>query len=246
MEIRHFGVGGRLSECKRLLAERLGDKGGRLFLLPIPSTRDNRYINGTSVVIEDIAMMLDSDSAVVGYNIPEKITDRAKSVGARVFDAGLDEDFLLENAELTARGTVGFILTHYKRDLSEMRVGVVGYGRIGMRLVRWLLLFGATLTVYTRREALALELCEAGISAKTVEEGDFSKLDILINTTPKRQIEESDLDPDTDIIDLASGISFDPSERLVRLASVPESYYPITAGRLYGEAAIRSLWGEKI
>ena len=246
MEIRHFGVGGRLSECKRLLCERLGNDSGKLLLLPIPSTRDNKYINGTAVEIGDVVAMIDEGCDIVGYNIPEMITDRARKVGARVYDAGLDEEFLSENAELTARGAIGYIMTHYQRDLSDMRVGVVGYGRIGMRLVRWLLLFGADLIVYTRREALALELCEAGISARTLWDADFSGLDILINTTPKRQICEGELDPTTDIIDLASGISFDPSERLIRLASVPESFYPITAGRLYAEAAIRGLGGEGV
>lgn len=247
MEIRSFGVGERIRECERVLRERAqGRAGGRLLLLPIPTSRDNRYITGTSVEIDDILPLIEQDGAIVGYNIPSILAERAEGVGALVYDGGLDEDFLCENAELTARGTVGYILTNSRIDLRDMSVGVVGYGRIGMRLVRWLLMFGADVTVYTRRQSLALELCEMGISSVVIgESADTSALDILINTAPEKQIDDSTIRPQTEIIDLASGNIFEPSERLVKLASVPDSYYPRSAGRLYAEGAIRQLWGDK-
>ena len=246
MEIRSFGVGERISECHRLLSEHfVAEWGGEILLLPIPSTRDNRYITGTSVEIADLLPIIKPGVRVVGYNIPSLLTEAAAKLYATVYDAALDEDFLIANAELTARGAVGYILTHYKKDISDMSVGVVGYGRIGMRLARWLLLFGARLTVYTTRESLALELCEAGISAKPIEKDlDLTGLDILINTAPARQIDEEMLDKQTEIIDLASGNYFSPSERLTKLSSIPELYYPRTAGRLYAEGAIRALRGD--
>ena len=245
MEIRSFGVGERMRECERILSScASGRAGGSLVLLPIPTSRDNIYITGTSVEISDILPLIESGGAMVGYNIPRLLTDEAKRVGAIVYDAALDEEFLVANAELTARGTVGYILTHYSRDLSDMSVGVVGYGRIGMRLVRWLLLFGADVTVYTRRQSLALELCENGISAVVVgENADISGLDLLINTAPEKQIDDRALSLQTDIIDLASGNIFEPSARLVKLASIPDSYYPKSAGRLYAEGAIKALGG---
>ena len=246
MEIRSFGVGERMEECRRLLEGHFGGSmGGSLVLLPIPSTRDNIYITGTSVEIADLLPLPESCSALVGYNISRALWDEAERVGAEVYDAALDEDFLTENAELTARGTVGYILTHYKRDLADMSVGVVGYGRIGMRLVRWLLLFGADVRVFTRRHSLALELCEMGISAVVVgDEADTSGLDLLINTAPQKQIDDGTLPIETDIIDLASGSIFEPSARLIKLPSIPDSYYPRSAGRLYAEGAIRALGGK--
>ena len=245
MEIRSFGVGERMEECRRLLEGHFGSMGGSLVLLPIPSTRDNIYITGTSVEIADLLPLPESCSALVGYNISRALWDEAERVGAEVYDAALDEDFLAENAELTARGTVGYILTHYKRDLADMSVGVVGYGRIGMRLVRWLLLFGADVRVFTRRHSLALELCEMGISAVVVgDEADTSGLDLLINTAPQKQIDDGTLPIETDIIDLASGSIFEPSARLIKLPSIPDSYYPRSAGRLYAEGAIRALGGK--
>ena len=86
-----------------------------------------------------------------------------------------------------------------------------------------------------------------GLSTRLIgRENDFSGLDILINTAPARQIDDSMLQNDTKIIDLASGRVFDDSPRLIKLSSIPDTFYPITAGRLYADAIIRGLWGDKI
>lgn len=243
MEIITFGGGQRIAECERVLLSK-SDTCGRVVLLPIPTTRDNKYITGSSVQIDEVSAMVDSSTLVAGYNLPMKMLNAVSEMGGRALDLATDEDFLIKNAELTARGTIGYILTHSKYDLSAMSVGVVGYGRIGIRLVRWLLLFGAELTVYTTRHEVALELCEMGISASVIgEKSDFSRLNILINTAPARQIDENTLPPELEIIDLASGSIFQPSSRLIKLSSIPEAFYPLSAGRIYADAVLRAIGG---
>jgi hypothetical protein len=234
-----------MAECERLLsAADLITNIGSLILLPIPTARDNKYISGTAFTIGEIASMLDSSTAVAGYEIPAEIMVRATERGATVYDAALDEDFLTKNAELTARGAVGYILTNSKKDLSDMSVGVVGYGRIGMRLVRWLLPFGCNLTVYTNRHEVALELCESGVSAEMVSEiSDLTHLDLLINTAPARQIDDSILHENLTVIDLASGSVFKDSRGVIKLASIPNAFYPLTAGRVYAEGIMSALGG---
>ncbi len=247
MEVRSFGGGGRIAECERILTERLAGRQGRVILLPIPTSRDNKYITQSGVLVEDILPLIDEDTRLVGYNIPNTLTRFCDEVGAAYYDGAADEEFLIANAELTARGTLGFLLTHTDRDMSELRIGVVGYGRIGVRLIRLLLLFGAEIITFTRRRSVAMELCEMGVSAAIVgEEFDWSRLDILINTAPARQIGERELPDSLPVIDLASGKIFEPSDRLTKLASIPDQMYPKTAGRLYAEAAINRLWGENI
>ncbi len=245
MEIRTYGGGRRLSRCENLLRGREFSSGiKRLILLPIPTSRDNKYITGTSTTVGEIAAMLTPDTAVAGYNIPSEITDGAAKVGATVYDCGLDETFLCENAELTARGALGYILTHAESDISDMHLGVVGYGRIGRRLVQHLIPFGGGVRVYTGRESVAALLSDRGIDARLVgEHNDLSGLDILINTAPSRQFSDRDLPPELDIIDLASGVVFEPSARLIKLSSIPDAFYPFTAGRLYAEAIARRFGG---
>ena len=245
MKIITFGGGGRVEECARILADRLPlDESARAIILPIPSARDKRYITGTDLPISDIFPLLAPSTLVVGYSIPEQIAVRAEQASAVVYDAALDEDFLLANAELTARGAVGYILTHSVRDISEMTFGVVGYGRIGMRLIRLLLLLGGKITLFTRSIKTATEVGEMGICARVLDGNcDIGGVDMLINTAPARLIDIDMLDPETEIIELASGNNFDPSDRITRLMSIPDRYYPRTAGRLYAEGALRRLGG---
>lgn len=246
MEIRSFGVGRRLRECERLLSDALAGLSGRLILLPIPTTRDDKYISGTDVSLESTLPLFSADTALIGYNIPRKIALAAAESGASVFDAALDEEFLIENARISANGALGYLLTHISRDILDMKIGIVGYGRIGREMLRLCLLFGGEVRVYTTRESVALELGESGVRAEVISgETDFSELDILINTAPARQIDESRLPPSLEIIDLASGVIFEPSARLTKLSSIPDAFYPETAGRLYAECAQRYLkgWG---
>lgn len=247
MEIQSFGVGGRMQECLRRLRLGLASAGGRLILLPIPTTRDNKYISGTDVALSSVTTLITEDCAVVGYNLPQKVREWAESVGARIFDAAFDEEFLLENARLTANGTLGYVLTEFDRDVADLSFGVVGYGRIGREISRLLLLLGASVRVYTTRPSVALELGEAGVEAEVISPfTDFSSLDILINTAPARQIDEERLPPNIEIIDLASGSIFEPSGRLTKLPSIPDKMYPKSAGRLYAEAILRFIWEEKL
>lgn len=240
MEIRTFGGGRRLAECERLLSERQ-KHSGRLILLPIPTSRDKKYITGTTVSLSEVCSVIDGESLIAGYSVPEDITRRAEMLGARLYDAALDEDFLIKNAELTARGAIGYILTNGKKDLSDSSVGVVGYGRIGERLTRWLLAFGSSVTVYTSRREVAIELCEMGVSAQILDDGwEFSSLDLLVNTSPVRQLDEALLPESVGIIDLASGKVFSESVRAVKLSSIPDALFPLSAGRLYAEAILRA------
>ena len=242
MEILSFGVGRRMRECERILGELLRNISGRLVLLPIPTTRDNIYISGTDMTLKSITPFCGPNTIIVGYNIPGDLCREAASLGARIFDAGEDERFLLENAKISANGAVGYLLTHTAKDLSEISFGILGYGRIGRELVRLLLLFGADVTLFTTRSSVALELGESGIKSSVIDEGtDFSNIDVLINTAPARLIKEDSLPLKTEILDLASGNIFEPSARLTKLSSIPEAFYPLTAGRLYADAVVRFL-----
>jgi dipicolinate synthase subunit A len=245
MEIMTFGGGGRMRECLRLLKRALAEDNGRLILLPIPTSRDNIFINSTEVTVGTVTELIGENSIVVGYSLPRLITDRARVVGAKTYDPSLDEEFLLANAKISANGALGYILTHSVKDLRDMKIGVVGYGRIGREMTRLCLLFGAEVTVYTARESVMLELCEIGVDARPIDDiSDLDKLDILINTTPKRQIDEGKIPEGLEIIDLASGKIFEPRDRLIKLSSIPDAFYPETAGRLYARGVLRFLGKE--
>ena len=235
MEIISFGSGERQRACEKILRE--SSVGGRLLLLPIPTTRDKKYISGSDTPLDDLPNMLDDQTRVAGYAIPPGLFS-SKSV----YDASLDEDFLQENAVLTAKGTIGYLLTHVDRDISELKIAVVGYGRIGRVLLRLLLLLGAAPVMLTTRRSVAMELSEMGICAEELDKNTpLSDIDILINTAPSRLIAEERLSDNALTIDLASGNNFEPGERLVKLSSVPSEMYPVSAGRIYARGILKFL-----
>ena len=229
-----------MRECVRLLESVVGPLSGRLILLPIPTTRDNIYINGTDLTLGSVVPLLTGESTLVGYNIPRDLINNAEEVGAVVYDAGRDERFLMENAIISARGAIGYLLTNFTRDIADMKIGIIGYGRIGRALLRYLICLGSSPILYTRRQEVAVELGSSGVDCRVIGDGcDTGGLDLLINTSPTAGISIDDLDPMTKIIDLASGKPFPTSDRVTKLSSIPDAMYPLTAGRLYAEGILR-------
>ena len=229
-----------MRECTRLLESVVGSLSGRLILLPIPTTRDNIYINGTDLSLGSVVPLLTSDCTLVGYNIPRDLVFNAEEVGAAVYDAGRDERFLMENAIISARGAIGYLLTNFTRDIADLKIGIIGYGRIGRALLRYLICLGSSPILYTKRQEVAMELGSSGVDCRVIgDECDTGGLDILINTSPTAGISIDDLDPVTKIIDLASGRPFPSSDRVTKLSSIPDAMYPLTAGRLYAEGILR-------
>ena len=102
--------------------------------------------------------------------------------------------------------------------------------------------------VYTTRSSVARELCENGVVAEKISEStDFLGCDLIFNTAPAHLLDENTLSAlleSTKIVDLASGKIFPEKDGIVKLASIPEAFYPKTAGHLYAEAVEEYIVGE--
>lgn len=249
MKIIRLGGGERVTICLGALNEWLGNKGqgdGTLIVLPIPTTRDKIRITDTEITLTELVDLAGPDVKIAGYGIPTHIKEGLEIRGAEVYDAAFDEDFLLENARITAHGALGRILTETGRDLSELVIGVIGYGRIGSVLYELLMFLGAMVIIYSTSEEKIDRLAMSGADVMGVDTAEsFSGLDILINTAPKRLLSSKEelklLDSGTKIIDLASGRNFS-SEKVVVMSSIPDKMYPISAGRLYAKHIMRAIF----
>jgi len=247
MSIETYGTGERLKTAARL-ASSLGVKS-HITLLPVPTTRDKKYVANTDILLEDTLQNAEEGSILVGYGLPDGYKSRAESLGARVLDLSLDEQYLCENAYLTALGTLGYILTTDRRAISDMTFGIVGYGRIGSRLVRMLLFLSARVRIYTSKLLSRLDLGECGIDSVSAYEGagDFSGIDVLINTAPKDMrgyFPDGKIPHGMRVIELASGDNFVGIEGVEKLPSLPEKMYPESAGGTYFAAVKRFLNAE--
>ena len=248
MEIITLGMGERLRIAASRLSRIATDAYDRLLLLPIPTTKDKMHITATDIPLEEVFLHSRAGALAVGYELPAEIRHGLLLRGTDVLDLGYDERLLGENAEITARGALGHVLTTVKTDITELKVGIIGYGRIGRALLRLLVFLGARARVYTTRDSVAEMLCDTGVVCEKITEStNFSGCDILLNTAPARLIDEERLSallPSTRIIDLASGRNFPEREGIERLASIPELFYPVSAGRVYADGVERYLLGE--
>ena len=248
MKIITFGKGERLKRAAEILGKASAlSKYSELVILPIPTTKDGVHLTGCDTALEDIAATVGDGAFVLGYGIPKDLVERLEDAGAVVCDALGDEVFLEENATLTAFGTVGIMLTSAKKSPAELNVGIIGYGRIGRQLLRILLFLGASVRVYTRKNSTRLDLSRLGIDASLSSDGDYGGLDYLINTAPERVLGEGEARAAVacgEVIDLASGDNFPEGLPITKLGGIPGLMYPISAGRIYAEAALRYEGGE--
>ena len=240
MSIETYGMGKRLEIAARYA--RPLSVSRHIVLLPVPTSRDKAHVTGTEIALSETLVNVGEGSVVAGYFLPPYYKKEVEKRGAYLLDLAEDEDFLAKNAKITAEGALGYILTSDERALSDIKFGVVGYGRIGSRLTETLLFLGASVRVYSTRVALCLELVESGVDAAVMKKDggvcDFSDIDILINTAPTdmKQHFSFGIPNGMRVLELASGNNFEGVSGVENLPSLPERMYPESAGRTYFSA----------
>lgn len=247
MSIETYGTGERLRVAAAELAPHAASR--HFVLLPIPTSRDGIYVTGTEIPLAETLACVGRGSVVVGYGMPDSYANDARGRGALVLDLSRDEEFLSDNAYITAVGALGYILTTDGRIPRDSVFGVVGYGRIGSRILRMLLFLGARAVVYTSRALTHFELGECGVHSVCISGAvdgkyDFSGVDILINTAPRDMSEffpDGCLPEGMRVIELASGKNFEGVSGVEPLPSLPGRMYPVSAGRAYAEATLKFL-----
>ena len=247
MTVSILGTDPRLRYCREYLLKRGGLPFSTVALAPIPTTVDGKTLKGTGEEISQATEFLGGSDALVCYGLPREIKMRLVPRGVAVADLAGDEEFLEENARLTAVGAVGRILTEEISAPSELSVGVIGYGRIGRRLVDFFAYLGAKIKVFTSKTELARELSMLGISGLDSLSPDsfsadaFSGLDILINTAPAMLVPPAARETLSKVrtIELASGVNFPDGITYERFAAIPAEMYPKSAGVVLAKSALK-------
>ena len=237
MKIINLSSSERCRVAERVLAscELKNTKTKGLILLPVPTSRDGEHISGTDRYISDIPPIVCSGDLVVGYGFSSELCSLIRERGGDTLDLLLDEGFIYRNNELTAHATLGYILSERGRDITDTRIGVIGYGRLGASLLRLLLFLGSSVTVFSGSTDKRVALAGEGVSCLDYSEIENTPFDVLINTAPDKFLTRA---PDAGLfLDLASGNLYS-ALGAVFLPSLPEKRYPISAGKTYAKAVI--------
>lgn len=250
MNIHTYGTDERLGFCREYLIDKEIAGVRDLMFMPIPTSRDGATVGSSGKKPDEAFGELPQGTVAVGYGIPKSFREYFFERGITAADVSLDEDFVRENAILTAEGTLGIILTEHKSAPRDLSVGIVGYGRIGKALLNMLAFLGARPTVFTTRPEVAEELSSLGISGVHLSDGKgacvgcfLEKLDILVNTAPSPLLTADMLGnfKGAEILELASGNNFPESINITRLSALPAKMYPKSAGKALAESVLRIL-----
>lgn len=245
-----YGKDKRTEYSAAYLKRRLGD-GGAVHILPIPTTKDGVEVYGGDITLDEISASAKEGEAYITYGVPERFAENIRCRGARIYDAKYDEEYQEEGAYLTALGTVVKILGNGNKSPRQLKIGIIGYGRIGRNLLEMLYFLGAELLVVTGRRSILESLSSLGVSAMEREtlssmrntgENPFLNMDILINTAPAHTICSEDKEnlKGVEIIELASGDNIPHDIPYTRFGSVPAEMFAQSAGISYAAHAIKA------
>lgn len=248
-----YGDDERVSICRIYLEEHKIGTEACIFILPIPSTRDGEIITGTDKKLSELAAELSVGDVVIGYGMPDSFINASEAQGAECIDACCDEEYVQNGAAQTAVGTVAKLLCSGSLAPEELRIGIMGFGRIGKKLSELFVFLGSAVTVFTSRSELKLELGRLGINSVSDNElclaregllpNPFESLDVLINTAPAEKLKESDAQwlSSVRVIELASGNNIPSNIPYERYVAVPARLFAKSAGLAYGKFAEREI-----
>lgn len=168
-----------------------------------------------------------------------------------------NESFVLKNAYLTAEAALSIAINESEKSLINSKILIVGYGRIGKALHKYLTPFSPNITVCARKQEQR-SLSEMN-NAKAIDIDSLSKpndFDFVFNTVPFPIINEKELKAmkgEPLIIDLASfpgGVDKHLAKsrglKLIQAWGLPGKYSPRTAGVYVAQAVDEMIRGENI
>ena len=248
MKIHIVGKDERLKVCAALLESNGGLNIPAIRLLPIPVSRDGVSINGTGKEFDEFFSDTSAGDVIVAYSAPRRVRELASERGAVLLDPERDEEYLVANARLTAMGALGRILTEERSAPCQLSVGVIGYGRIGQCIVRYLMFLGARVRVFTsraelRRDLQMLGICGVDSCSLSENASALLGLDILLNTAPVSLLTPSFAQAleGTRVIELASGKNIPDTIAHEIWSAIPAQVYPKSAGAALYDSIVRML-----
>ena len=211
----------------------------QVLLLDVPSFGANGFLRGGDE-IQKFLEQLPRDVVICGGRLEHSALN-----GYAKIDLLQDEDYLAENAYITAEAALDVALPYLRRTVRGCKVLILGWGRIGKCLANLLKGMGADVTVAARKpadramlRALGFEAVEFPVSDEIVQ-----SVELIYNTVPYEVVDSSRAG-NCIKIDLASrqGITGDD---VVIARGLPGIHFPESSGKLIAKTLTRILRKEE-
>lgn len=223
-------------------------------VLPLPLTRDNITVNAPLsneiYYLSDIIKL--KPQFIFGGIIKGDFKEQLKKAGIKHYDYYDSEYLTVKNAVLTAEAALSIAINETEGSIYGSKSIVIGYGRIGKQLSKYLKTLGSKVIATSRNEGtLATIEAEGLIPLKT--DNCFETCldaDYIFNTVPFPVLNPSFFEkcsPDLMFLDLASNSGIDLAKAKLRnlkcgiYGGLPGKYSSKTAGIYVAEEIIKHL-----
>lgn len=217
-------------------------------IFPMPVSGDGETVNAPfsarRIRIDDVLSAAGSSTCVLGGKLGGSLTKKLNERKLDYIDYLEREELSVMNAIPTAEGAIQIAMEELPVTIYDLRVLVIGYGRIGKVLARLLQAMGARVTVSARKFADLAWIRANGYTAIHTEDlaDTIPSSQLIINTVPAAILTEkllSKVPKGCLVIDLSSkpgGIDFLTANKLgvkaIWALSLPGKVAPITAGNI--------------
>ena len=211
----------------------------QMLLLDVPSFGANGFLRGGG----EIQTMLDKlprDVVVCGGKLEHPALD-----GYAKIDLLQDEDYLAENAYITAEAALDVALPYLQRTIRGCKVLILGWGRIGKCLANLMKSIGAKVTVAARKEADRAMIRALGFGAAKfpIKEENLRSVRLIYNTVPCEVLNSAGVG-DCVKIDLASKQGMAGGDVIIA-RGLPGIHFPESSGKLIAKTLTRILRKEE-
>ena len=204
-----------------------------ILLLDVPSFGANGFLRGGG----DIQAILDKlprDVTVCGGNLTHPALESYKKI-----DFLENEDYLAQNAYITAEAALDVALPYLQRTVKGCKVLILGWGRIGKCLGNLLKAMGAEVTVAARKASDRAMLKALGFGAVgfPIEAEILEASELIYNTVPYGVLDCAPV-KECIKIDLASTEGIEGPD-VLRARGLPSKFAPESSGKLIAETFLK-------
>lgn len=217
-----------------------------IIILPVPVTFDNIKVNmpfsDEVLTLKSLTDGINPLSIVFGGRISRSLSSELESRGIMHRDYMKRDELAIRNAVPTAEGAIEIAISETPITLHGSKCLVMGYGKVGKVLARFLDGLGANTYVEARKYADLALIESHGCIPLTMKEAKtrINEFDVIFNTIPALVLTKdvlSGVNQNSLIIDLASkpgGVDFESARELgvkvIWALSLPGKVAPVTAG----------------